>query len=352
MTTTTNTQKTPELLNKAHLVGTIYHHDLKVEENKEVTVKNNGAEEKRKMDIISGTIDVRTGENETHKVRIYARSQKNDGGENNQYKGYLTLKNEMITVKELAENKSKDLKKLTDAQLSAYVNKYGSELTFDHLEPTRIKVDGSLNVSEYINDRGMQSFLQVQGQWLNRIEAGEDFEPIAKYDIEGIVATKRPEKAGEDDTGRTIVKLLIPAYGGKAFELEFIAPQEYEDYIEQNFELDGTVNLYGKIINFSKKTVTKVSGGFGEDKEDVKWENVRELQIGGGKVYEYDEYSEVNKAFSPEQAKELHVARNTTLAQIKAQAEEKKKQGAKSSFGGATTPQNGGKPIEGVGKFF
>lgn len=343
--TTQTTTTAPELLNKAHLMGEVFSHDLKIE-NKEVNVNTDKGQVKKKMDVIQGGITIRTGENETHTVRIYARSQKNDGGENGQFKGYKTLKEEMITVKELAENSNKQISKLTAAQLKAY----GEGVTFEQLEPTKIKVDGSLNVSEYVNERGMQAFLQVQGQWLNRLKEEEEYKPVAKYDVEGIVIKKRPEKKQDEETGRYFVTLLIPTYRA-AMELEFVTNEKDGEYISENFNLNDTVNLYGAIVNYSERIVKFESAGFGEDKEVETWNNTRELQIRGGKIYEYDEDEKNNRGYSPEQARELQAKRNTYLAQIEADAEEKKNGKTKGSFGGAKTPQNGGEKVDVAGFF-
>lgn len=343
MTTQTTTQ-TPELLNKVHITGEVFSHDLKIE-NKEVNVNTDKGQVKKKMDVIQGGITIRTGENETHNIRIYARSQKNDGGENGQFKGYKTLKEEMITVKEIAENTGKQVSKFSPEQLAAY----GEDVKFEDIQPTQLKVDGSLNVSEYVNERGMQAFLQVQGQWLNRLKDDEEYKPLAKYDVEGIVIKKRPEKKKDEETGRYFVTLLIPTYRA-AIELEFVTSEKDGEYIEENFNVNDTVNLHGTIVNHSEKVVKVIPAAFGEDKTEVSYNNTRELRIKGGSIYEYDEDASTNKAYSPEQVKELQAKRNTYLAQIEADAEEKQKGKTKGTFG-AKTPENGGAKVDVAGFF-
>lgn len=328
--TTQNTNTTPELINEVTIEGEVFSHDLEVK-NQEVIVKNNGASEKVKMDVIQGVVEIRTAENEIHKVRLYSRAKTNAGDDNKQYAGYVTLMNELVTVKQIAEGKAPE----------------GST-------PTKVRAtQAKLDVSEFYNDAGqLKAYPQSQGRFINRLKETDTYTPRAEYDVEGIVGSVRAEIKNEEETGRMIIQLLVPTFNG-AVELEFVAPAEYQDYIQTSFEPNMTVNLYGNILNFSEKTVIKEAGGFGEDKSKEKWTNVHELQVRGGKVYEYDEDSMVNKAYSPSQVNELKAKRAEQLAKAKAKAEEKKAGGSKpNGFSGAPkTPQNGGsKPP--VGNFF
>lgn len=330
--TTQNTNTTPELLNSVTIEGEVFSHDLEVK-NQEVTVKVDGTSTKVKMDVIQGAVEIRTAENEVHKVRLYSRAKKNDGGDNAQYAGYVTLMNELVTVKQIAEGKAPE----------------GSA-------PSKVRAtQAKLDVSEYYNEGGqLKQYQQSQGRFVNRLKETDVYTPRAEYDVEGIVGSVKPEIKNEEETGRMIIDLLVPTYNG-AVELTFISPAEYQDYIQMNFEPNMTVNLYGNMINFSEKIVTKEAGGFGEDKTTEKWNNVHELSVRGGKVYEYDEDNAVNKAFSPEQVNALKAKRAEVLAKKKSDAEEKKANGGGSKpngfSGGAKTPQNGGsKPP--VGNFF
>lgn len=326
--TTQNTNTTPELLNTVFIEGEVYSHDLEIKEI-EPTVDGN----KVKMTAIMGSVDVRTGDNEVHKIRLYSRSLTQKLESNKQYEGYVTLKNELVTVQQIAEKKNPE----------------------GVTEPTKVRAaKGQLGAMEFYNDAGqLKSFPQTQGRYLNRLKESDEFAPKAEYDVEGIVAGVANEIKNTEETGRVIVKLLVPTYNG-AIEQEFVSRVEDADYIVNNFEPNMTVNLYGTIMNFSEKIVTTESAGFGEDKVVEKWNNVHELRIRGGKVYEYDEDVKGGKAFSPDQVKALIAKRNENLAKLKADAEAKKNGSKKSDgFGGGApkTPTSGGsKPP--VGNFF
>lgn len=319
MTTQTTTTQTPELLNNVLLVGEVFDHELEI---KEVTANN------VKQNQIMGTVFVRTGENETHRVFIFSRQFTKAGKENGMYAGYVTLKNEMVTVKQIAEDKAPE----------------------GVTEPTKLRVSGELGMSEYYVEGKLKSNMQIKGNFLNRVKPEETYEPQAKFDVEGIVSKKRPETNQDGETGRVIVELMIPSYQSPIL-VDFVAPEEYEGYINDNFDAGLTVNIYGQIINFSKKIVTQVEMGFGDAKPQTTYENVRELVVRGGKVYEEDN---MQKTFTAEQREALQVKRNTYLAEQKTKSENKAAGGNKPngfSGGAPKTPTNGGAKPDVSGMF-
>jgi len=317
-TQTTTANQFPELLNKAFLVGEVYDHELEI---KDVKVKD------VPMQQIQGTVHLRTGENETHRVFIFSRSITNAGKENGIFAGYKTLHDEMITVKMIAEGKA------PEGAVS-----------------TKLRVNGEMGMNEYYREGKLSSNLQIKGNFLNRLKADEAYEPQAKFDIEAIVNKKRLEIKGEDgETGRTLIELIVPAYQAPVL-MEFIAPAEYADYIEENFEIGATVNVYGDIVNFSEKIVTMVEMGFGDAKPQTTYNNTRELQVRGGKVFEEENV----KTYSQEQREALQAKRNTFLAEKKTDSENRDAGGnKKDGFPGMNNkaPGNGGaKPS--VGSMF
>jgi len=308
--TTQTTNTFPKFENTATIEGTVYSSTIVQKDDfKDKDGKNYTA--------LTGRIIVRTGENESHTVQYFVKEKTAKGEDNKIFTNVKTVVDDLVTIEMISEGKAPE-----------------------GAEPTKVRVRGELALNEYYNDADMlQSQLQVRGVFLNRVKPEDDFKPRAEYDVEGIVISNIAEVEGEDndETGRQIVKALIPTYNN-ALPIEFVSRknEQDKDYIENNFETGTSVNLYGKIVNFSKKIEKKIEAGFGEDKVEIKYENVREVQITGGKVY--DEESE--KAITQEQFGELRVKRETALATIKEKHEAKKananKTGAKQvGFGGA-----------------
>src|SRR5690606_34723371 len=118
MTTENKAVELKEGANKVTVVGTLVEKNLEFGEyNKQVDGQT------VKVENISGSIRVRTGEHEVHTIRLRSNKFTNAGKENSLYKGYVTIKDEYVSVADAAEN---------------------PELT-----PTKVKIDGKLTTNEY-----------------------------------------------------------------------------------------------------------------------------------------------------------------------------------------------------------
>lgn len=309
--TTQTTTPFPTFNNTANLEGTVYSSDIQLKEYKDA--------QGNPYNALSGKITVRTGENESHVVQYFVKEKTSKGADNKIFTNVKTVVDELVTIEQIAEGKAPE-----------------------GATPSKVRVRGELNLNEYYNDADqLQSQLQVRGVFLNRVKDDVEFAPKAEYDIEGIVIKKLDETAlvdGEpEETGRKKVTVLIPTYNN-ALPIEFISPVEHGDYIDDNFETGLTVNLYGSIVNFSKKIEKKISAGFGEDKTEVKYENTREILIRGGSVYDEENVKSINQ----EQLKELQAKRNIALANTKERSQQRQQnQGSNANkpvgFGGGAT---------------
>lgn len=313
MTETTTTF--PEFENSANIEGTVYSSSIERKEFKDQKGNPYWA--------LTGRIVVRTGENESHTAQYFVKEMTAKGEPNKIYTNVKTVLDDLVTIEKISEDKA---------------------LKESGVEPTKVRIRGELSLNEYYNDADiLQSQLQVRGVFLNRVKEDQEFNPHAKYDIEGIVIKSIAETIDEEETGRQKVTVLIPTYNN-ALPVEFVSRPEDGEYIADNFETGTSVNLYGKIVNFSKKVEKEIEAGFGENKIETKYENTREVQITGGKVYDEDS----NKAITQEQFKELQARRNTALATIKerseqAKANKDKDKDKKAGFGqGASGAKTGG----------
>lgn len=333
--TTQNTQTTPELKNNALVVGVVYSHNLEIK---------TGTTKRDNKDIpytkIRGSITIQTAENESHKIAVDINQQTIKGETNKMFAGYQTLMNELITIEDLS-NPEKQFPEGT--------------------MPSRLKVVGEINKNEYYNDAGLQVYQQIKPKFVpNRLSPADEFKPEAKFDVEGVIVSRKPEIIKEEETGRFLLQLMTPTFRNP-IEIDVVTPAEYKDFIEEHFVPNKTVNVHGVIKNFSKRNVTVVQGGFGQPNEIETWESVRELQVAGGDIFEYDADSTVNKAYSPEQVQKLFADRATFLSQ---QQEYHKNKAPKNNstaptnsfganaFGGAPTAQQKQADAQGVAKFF
>src|SRR5690606_3784942 len=145
---------------------------------------------------------------------------KKDGNENGIYTNVKTVLDEMVTLADIAQGKAPE----------------GSVAS-------KVRVRGEVGLNEYYREGKLSSNVQVRGVFLNRVKDESQYEPKATFDVEGVVAGVNPEYKGDDETGRAIVKLLVPTYSG-AIPLTMVTRVEDAEYIQDNFELASTVNLY------------------------------------------------------------------------------------------------------------
>lgn len=263
---------------------------------------------------ITGEIDIQTEENSVHTFRVFSYREKKDGSVSGLYKGLKTVMDEYKSIASVGVN-----------------------------DADRVRVSsGKLGVNEYIGqDDQLKTFPQFSANFINRIQAGEELNPHATFEVEVVIVAKKEEKDRQgEETGRLILETYIPVYGGKVIPMTFVvADQDAVSYVDSNYEKGETVRLYGDIVNRVEVTTTEVNVGFGKAQPKVNRKTVRELLVTGGSE-PYEEES-VN-AYSIETVKAALAEREIYIEEMKKKKEEgknKPKNEAKKGFGNA-----GGKP--------
>src|SRR5690606_1511936 len=120
-------------------------------------------------------------------IRLRSNKFTNAGKENSLYKGYVTIKDEYVSVADAAEN---------------------PELT-----PTKVKIDGKLTTNEYYGQDGkLRQFQQIEGKFVNRLTDKDDPTPKATFEVEIYVDSVKAEMENNDETGRALVEAWIPTF--------------------------------------------------------------------------------------------------------------------------------------------
>lgn len=274
---------------------------------------------------IMGDVTVKTGEDETHIISYFAKELTKDGAVSKNFKALKTAIEEMVTVADVAQGLATG-------------------------EPSMLMCQGELSLNEYKGQDGeVKSFVKVNGKFAPSRFKGEAsaFEPKAKFDIEGIVyKTTKPEtdKEGEE-TGRLTIDIYVPLYAGKIVPLSFVTnpalSQTNKDYLEENFVKGASINIYGDLVNKSKKIERVIEAGFGEAKTETTYERVRDFVAIGGSLYESGVHQQ---AFDVSLLKEAIANRERFLASLEVK-EQKPQQEKSAGFGGekpqtATPPKN------------
>jgi hypothetical protein len=260
-------------------------------------------------------LDIEVAENEVHTVHGMTKYKKNDGSDNAIAKGYQTIIDEYLTVA-----------------------KHGRE----QADKVRI-TQGRIGINEYYGQDGkLKSFPQLNTNFVNRVGAGEAFNPRAEFEVEIFVKSVVPEMKGDDETGRVKVNAIIPVFGGKVIPFELTVNEEGAEFVSDNYEVGSTTKVYGDIVNFKEVKETEVAVAFGKPQKKITTKTVREYLITGGT----DPYEEESaKAYTIEAIQQAMVERETYLTELKNQGNNSgaKQEEKKGGFGSGKAPA-GDKP--------
>ncbi|WP_310876980.1 hypothetical protein [Priestia megaterium] len=264
-----------------------------------------------KKNYIRGQFDIKTGENESHTVRVFSSELKKDGKPSAGYKGFETVMNEYKSIQDVGE-----------------------------AEATKIMVrSGTLEMNDYKGGDGMvRSFPQISTFSVSRPKSEVDAQPKAELTIEGYIQSIAPETDREgEETGRLKLKLVVGLYGGAVAPFEFIAPAgDIAEHIESNWEVGQTVTVFADIVNRVETKVIKKEVSFGKPKEKTVTNTTREYVItGGSEPYDTDDA----KVYSTEAIKAALAEREVMLEALKNEKKDDKKKEApkKAGFGKAVT---------------
>ncbi|MFE5563338.1 hypothetical protein [Streptomyces sp. NPDC056544] len=204
-----------------------------------------------------------------------------------------------------------------------------------------IITQGKIGLNEYYSQGILKAYPQLTTNFVNRLDANEEFNPRAEFDVELFVKNVIEEKVKGEETGRVNLNGYIPLYGGKVIPFEFVVTKEGSHYVENNYEKGSTVNVFGKIINFKEQKVTTKTAAFGEDKKEITINSKREYLITGGN----DPYDEDSKnAFNADAIKKALTEREIYLDELK--NESGNENNKKSGFGGSAPNNKPSKPVE------
>jgi hypothetical protein len=258
--------------------------------------------EKGKQTVIRGELIISTGENNEHRVRVFANESTKDKKDNPVFKGLKTVMNEYVSIAEATKNGQ----------------------TEDAADKVRI-TKGKFGLNEYYTASGeLKNYPMIQTNFVNRCQNG--YNPRAEFSIEMYFEALVKEIKDEEETGRLLIKGIVPLYGGKVIPLTFIAEDaDTVDYLEQNYETKRTGKVWGEIIN-TIEIHKEIEKGFGKSKEKITTNVKNELLVTGGDEDQYDE--DDKRAYSTSIIKKAMAERDVYLDELLAKS---KKEGSKKS---------------------
>lgn len=282
---------------------------------------------KKKADVIRGELIITTTENSEHKVRVNANKITKEGKDNSVYKGLVTVMDEYVSIAE-GLKKHKGEGKTEEEALKIATN-----------EATKVRITkGKLGLNEYYANVELKSFPSVSTNFVNRLKDGDTYNPKAEFSLEAYFDSITPEVKNGEETGRLVIKVIVPIYGGKVVPFTLIATDEdIVNYIQSNYEKGKTGKIWGELVNTVEVTKT-IEQGFGKSKEKVVTKTINELIVTGGEEDQYDEDSD--KSYSTDLIKRAMAEREIALDEKL----KKSKNGDKKSSGGSNNNSSSDKP--------
>ena len=195
----------------------------------------------------------------------------------------------------------------------------GGEEGADRIRITSAKIQ----MNEYYGrGENLISFPRISASFVTKVKK-EECKPQATFAVEFYVGSMDNElNRNGEETGRYVVKGIVPQYGGKVDVINFVAVAPgVINAISSYWNVGDTVKASGR-LNFSSKTeVIMKEVDFGEPIEQTRTTNVSDLIITGGSQTPMDgEF-----AFDPADIKVAAAERKNRLDELKKNSGDKGK---------------------------
>lgn len=246
--------------NDVRIVGRLNEIDLKEYDSK-----------KDNRHYISGRVNFLveqtvSGQNELEviPVRVFAFEKTNAGNPNPAYENAYEIMTKGTSVAATGDAHQADTYEVTSARLQ--------ENSFISREDTIV------------------SYPEINGSFFRKLRATDKPEG-SSFEAEIVIANMSDEIVDEMPTGRLLIDGLIIQYNGKPDKIRFVVENKNAiDYISQNWQVEDTVRISGK-IRYHAQTVevqSSAASGFGEAPVRERTRTVREFVIDEGSPA-YDE---------------------------------------------------------------
>ena len=235
-------------------------------------------------------------------VRVFAFEKTNAGNPNPAYENAYEIMTKGTSVAATGDATKADTYEVTSARLQ--------ENSFISREDTIV------------------SYPEINGSFFRKMRPGDKPES-ATFEAEIVIANMTDEIIDEMPTGRLVIDGLVIQYNGKPDKIRFIVENKNAiDYISQNWQIEDTVRISGK-IRFHAETVevqSAATSGFGEAPVRERTRTVREFVIDEGSPA----YDEERKYDCEEVANALAEKKRETETRLREQQKN-------SNSGGVTT---------------
>ncbi len=271
----------------------------------EGVLKENNLEkttDKKGMTVIRGDVLIQISENEEVTVKFYSAEKTKTGKSNPSYKSLLSALDDYISIAECL----KANEPITNA--------------------SKVQIrNAKLGINDYYNEnkKDLSSYIEIRGSFISTAKE-EIFEPRAEFELECFVKELKNEidKKTEEETGRLLIDIIVPVYGGKIMPVTLIAKDDNAEFLSANYEKNKTAFFIGDIINTVTINKVEKGGGFGKKKVETFINTKQELIITGGGVSgdssQYEDNPDLeDKAFALEDIRKAMAEREMQLEILK-----------------------------------
>lgn len=277
-----------EAFNRVDVTGIL------AEKNLEVKTFTNG-------EAIVGDLVIKTGVNSFIKLKVFSNRLTKSGAESKAFTAFTTV---MREYKSIAET--------------------GNEELADKVTAFGKLAEGKPFVNQ--NSGDVVVSLANQISFISRVTNPTVFEPKAKWQGEVFVQSYQNEMKKEDggeelvETGRKIMNVVVPTYGGKVFPMKLILEEEGAEWFEDNVKRNSTIKVYCDLINSTEKVVQgSTEGGFGKKDPQVITKVINErVVVGADDAYpDFEEGEESQKAYDPQVITQALAIREQAIEEAK-----------------------------------
>lgn len=297
---------------KVTVVGLLAEKDLKVE-------SANG------VDIISGSVTIKVSDTDSIQFRVKQASKRSDGK-----KGYTSEDNKVYPG------------------LVTVMNEYKSIADVGEADADRIAVISG-QIKPYFSVQNDREHLSYQTNFFSRDRGVKD-DNKAEFEVEIFIKAIVPEvyTSGEkqgDETGRAIVKGLLPTYSGIE-TIDLVAPAEdgIADAILSDYTPGQTVRFFGDVINRKVEKTTTVPVKIGKPKVTTSVTYTNELVITGASEA-YDGETGDTAPYDVNAIKQAMTERDSRIAELKEKNKNNSNRGGNDASPSSSKPASSGKNL-------
>lgn len=196
--------------------------------------------------------------------------------------GHLTVKTSDVNFIKFNVNVNEKTKEGKDNQIfgsmTTIMNEYKSIAEVGEEAADRVAVrNADINLYTSVNGNDIVSY---KSNFYNRVA---EVDPKAEFEVEMYISAIVPEMAGEEETGRLLIKGWVPTYNGIE-PIKLVAGEDIAGDIEATFAPGQTTTFYGDVINNRIETVIEKPVVIGKPKKEVKVTYRNDLLITGAEA--------------------------------------------------------------------